>query len=99
MGLDFIYINSFYGKGLRVWAYGLKAPGQVGCGTIQGVKKGEGIGMITPAKISGGVKELNLGGSTSSSKGCSSIYCFIWASLSARSFCSQAYYCSHLSFS
>jgi hypothetical protein len=33
--------------------------------------------MIAPAGISGGVKGPNLGGSTSSSKGCLSIYCLI----------------------
>jgi hypothetical protein len=40
--------------------------------------------MITPAKISSSVKGLNLEGSMSSSKGCSSIYCFIWVSLSVK---------------
>jgi len=33
--------------------------------------------MIASVGISGGVKGLNLGGSTSSSEGCLSIYCFI----------------------
>ena len=99
MGFDFIYIDSFYGKGLGVWAYGLKAPGWVGCGAMQGIKKGEGVGMIVPAGISGGVKGLNLEGSMLFSKGCLSIYYFIWASLSVRSFCFWACCCSCLSFS
>jgi hypothetical protein len=88
MGLDFIYINSFYGKGLRVWAYSLKALGWVGCSAMQGVKKGKGTGIIVPTGIFSSVKGLNLEGSTLFSKRCSSIYCFIWASLSAKSFCS-----------
>ena len=88
MGLDFIYINSFHGKGLGVWAYSLKALGWVSCGTMQGIKKGESAGMIAPAEISSSIKGPNLGGSTSFSEGRSSIYCFIWASSSARSFCS-----------
>ena len=44
---------------------------------MQGILKGEGAGMITPTKISGGVKGLNLGGSTLFNKGCSFIYYFI----------------------
>ena len=74
MGLNFIYINSFYSKGLGVWAYGLKALGRVGCGVIYSVKKGEGVGIIVPAGIFSGIKGLNLGGSMSSSEGCLFIY-------------------------
>ena len=88
MGLDFIYIESFHGKGLGVWAYGLKALNWVSYGAIQGVKKGGGAGMIAFAKISSSVKGPNLKGSTSFSEGYSSIYCFIWASSSVRSLCS-----------
>ena len=77
MGLDFIYIDSLHSKGLGVWIYGLKNLGQVGCGTIQGVKKRGGAGMIAPKGISGRVGGPNWTGSVLSIKGCSSIYCFI----------------------
>jgi len=88
MGLDFMYIKSFHSKGLGVWAYGLKALSWVGCGAIQGVKKGGGVGMIVSARISSGVKGSNLRASTSSSEGCLSIYYFIWGSSSTKSLCS-----------
>jgi hypothetical protein len=57
-------------------------------GRAHDCKKGKGIGIITPTKISGGIKGLNLGSSISSSEGCLSIYCFIWVSSSIKSFCS-----------
>ena len=88
MGLDSIYIGPFYSKGLGVWAYALKLSGLITCGTIQGVIKGEGVEITNPNKIFSGVKGLYLGGSMLFSEGCLSIYCFIWAFLSVRSFCS-----------
>ena len=62
--LDFIYIGSLYGIGLRVWGYSLKAIGWVGYSIKQGVKNGEGAGIIIFKGISGGVGNLNLSSSS-----------------------------------